>query len=88
MNESVCIISQSGLLVGLNEGNAIITVTPENGVGQAQCVVSVEEKVNAIQNINETTEATVAIYDLMGQKVTHLVKGRIYICKGKKFVAR
>lgn len=87
-NESICIVSQSGLLVGLNEGSAIITVVPENGIGQAQCVVSVEERVNAITNSNETTGDNVAIYDLMGQKVTHLIKGRIYICKGKKFVAR
>ena len=88
MNESVCIISQSGLLVGLNEGNAIITVTPENGVGQAQCVVTVEDKANAIQSINGDTNNDIPVYDLMGQKVTHLVKGRIYICRGKKFVAR
>lgn len=87
-NESICIVSQSGLLVGLNEGNAIITVTPENGVGQAQCVVTVEDNANAIQSINEDTNNDVPVYDLMGQKVTHLVKGRIYICKGKKFVAR
>ena len=86
-NESICIVSQSGLMVALNEGSAIITVVPENGIGQAQCVVSVEERVNAITNINETTGDNVAIYDLMGQKVTHLIKGRIYICKGKKFVA-
>jgi uncharacterized protein YjdB len=87
-NESICIVSQSGLMVALNEGNAIITVTPENGVGQAQCVVTVEDKANAIQNINEDVNYDVPVYDLMGQKVTLLIKGRIYIREGKKFVAR
>ena len=72
----------------MNEGNAIITVTPENGVGQAQCVVTVEDKANAIQNINEDVNYDVPVYDLMGQKVTLLIKGRIYIREGKKFVAR
>ena len=40
-DESVCVTTQTGTLIAMNDGNAVITVTSENGTVKAQCNVKV-----------------------------------------------
>lgn len=88
-DETKCVVTQTGLLVALNEGQVIITVVPENGVGQAQCNVLVVDEGSSISTVSvDGSEFDVPIYDIMGQRVLHLVKGHLYICNGKKFIAK
>lgn len=88
-DETVCVVTQSGLLIAMMEGEAVVTVIPENGVGQAQCSVTVISKENAaIEDVIGDSSSSVPVYDMMGCKVTHLVKGRLYIRNGQKFIAQ
>ena len=87
-SENVCVTTQTGLLIAMNEGTAMITVVPEYGVGQAQCYVSVQSEADAIYEVTIDDKHDSPIYDLMGCKVTHVVKGRLYIRNGKKFIAK
>lgn len=41
-----------------------------------------------IENVEVSNEANPTIYDLVGNKVTEMQKGRIYLCGGKKIIAR
>ena len=86
-NEVVCVTSQSGLLIAVGEGSAIVTVTPENGIGQAQCSVTVNNSVDAIKSVRIDLEDS-PVYNMMGCRVTNLVKGRMYIRNGQQFIAR
>ena len=88
-DETICVVTQAGLLIAMAEGEAIVTVIPENGVGQAQCNVTVISKENAaIEDVIVDSSSSVPVYDMMGCKVTHLVKGRLYIRNGQKFIAQ
>ena len=88
-DETKCVVTQSGLLVALTEGQAIITVIPENGVGQAQCNVLIVDEGSSISTISvDASKSEMPIYDIMGQRVLHLMKGHLYICNGKKFIAK
>lgn len=88
-DETKCVVTQSGLLVALTEGQAIITVIPENGVGQAQCNVLIVDEGSSISTVSvDASKSEMPIYDIMGQRVLHLVKGHLYICNGQKFIAK
>ena len=88
-DETKCVVTQSGLLVALTEGQAIITVITENGVGQAQCNVLIVDEGSSISTISvDASKSEMPIYDIMGQRVLHLMKGHLYICNGKKFIAK
>ena len=88
-NENVCAVTQTGLVVAIGEGKTIITVVPENGVGQAQCEVNVTSIEDAITDIfSDGHPSKQTVYDMMGRKVTHLVKGHLYIRNGQKFIAK
>lgn len=89
LDESICIVSQTGMVVAINEGQTVITVVPESGVGQAQCSVLVNNEESAIDSvISNSPESDLPVYNMMGRQVTTLKKGCLYICNGKKFIAR
>ncbi len=87
-DENVCVTTQTGMLVAMNEGTAVITVVPELGVGQAQCNVTVEAEPSAIHEIIGNNADDSAIYDMQGRRVNQVVKGRLYIVNGKKYIAK
>lgn len=87
-DENVCVTTQMGLLIAMNEGAAVVTVVPEYGVGQAQCNVTVQSEIEAIQDVYADDMLDTPCYDMMGRKVSRLVKGRMYISNGKKIVAK
>ena len=88
-DESVCAVTQSGLLIAISEGRAVITAVPERGVGQAQCDVLVTDGMNAVKSVIFKKELSDnPIYDTMGRRVTQLVKGHLYISNGRKFIAK
>ena len=87
-DENVCVTTQTGLLIAMNEGAAVVTVVPEYGVGQAQCNVTVQSEMGAIQDVCADDMHDTPCYDMMGRKVSRLVKGRMYISNGKKIVAK
>lgn len=88
-DETKCVVTQLGLLVALTEGQAIITVIPENGVGQAQCNVLIVDEGSSISTVSvDASKSEMPIYDIMGQRVLYLMKGHLYICNGKKFIAK
>lgn len=88
-NDNICTITQTGLATAVGEGKATITVIPENGVGQAQCEVTVNQKSDGIISVISDGKIMDAdIYDMMGHKVNRMIKGHLYIRNGRKFVAR
>ena len=46
------------------------------------------EESTGIETVEKATKAETPVYDLMGRRVTVLVKGKIYIKNGKKFIAK
>ena len=73
----------------MNEGQAIVTVAPKSGEGQAQCEVTVTDTSTAIQDIQNSSQPHKSpVYDTMGRKVTQLIKGHLYIVNGRKFIAK
>jgi len=88
-DESVCAITQTGLVIGINDGKAYISVVPENGTAQAKCEVTVSAEPDAITEIvYDGQQMAAPVYDMMGRKVKSLVKGQLYICNGKKFIVK
>ncbi len=88
-DETVCAVTQNGLIIAIGEGKSVVTVVPENGICQAQCDVTVKNEEAAIQDVMiGNPDANAPIYDMMGRKVNSIVKGRIYIRSGKTFVAQ
>ena len=88
-DENVCAVTQTGLVIAIGEGKSFITVVPENGIGQAQCEVTVNDESNAITDIvSDKQQSNAPIYDIMGRKVSKVVKGVLYIREGKKFIAK
>ena len=87
-DEDVCVVTQKGLIIAMAEGKAVITVVPENGVGQAQCDVEVLSEPDGIYNIVDDSNRNDAIYDTTGCRISNVVKGHLYIRNGKKFIAK
>ena len=88
-DETICVVTQTGLLIAMNEGQAIVTVAPKSGEGQAQCEVTVTDVSTAIQDIQNSSQPHKSpVYDTMGRKVTQLIKGHLYIVNGRKFIAK
>ena len=87
-DEEICVVTQSGLLIAMNEGKAVITVVPQYGAGQAQCSVTVWNEVTTIEDIQIDHQSNAPIYDVTGRKVSRVVKNHLYIQNGKKFIAK
>ena len=88
-DEGVCVVAQTGLLIARGEGVARVTVVPENGVGQAECDVTVVNELDAIQSVqSDRQDSDVPIYDILGRKVDQLMRGHLYIKNRRMFIAK
>ena len=84
-NENVCVVS-NGMVVAVGYGTSVIIATTVDGGFLATCVVNVEDT-SAIQEATIGNQDDYPIYDMMGCKVKKVIKGRLYIQNGQKFIA-
>ena len=82
---SIAKVSQSGIVMGLKAGTAIITVKTSNGL-MAECFVKVEDP-SGINDIRMDSENQTPVYNLGGQRLAAPQKG-INIIGGKKVVVK
>ncbi len=82
---SIAKVSQSGVVLGLKEGTAIISVTTSNDL-KAECFVTVTDP-TGITEIKAGDDADSEIFDLFGRKLDKPRKG-INIINGKKVVVK
>jgi len=82
---SIAKVSQSGVVMGLKAGTAIITVKTSNGL-TAECFVKVEDP-SGITDIRMDSENQAPVYNLRGQRLAAPQKG-INIIGGKKVVVK
>ena len=88
-DETVCVVTQSGMLIAMNEGTAVVKVNPKNGDGLAQCEVTVVDIPTGIQDVQSDSQSHEnCIYDVMGRKVSQLMKGHLYIINGRKVIVK
>ena len=81
---SIAKVTATGMVVGVKEGTAIITVRTSNGL-VAECIVVVKEENVGIGDIEADGNGDVPIYNLAGQRVESLQgKKGIFIIGGKK----
>lgn len=85
-DESVARISGNGVLTGVSEGLAIVTVSTANGLTSNACKVKVELP-SGISGVFTDERFNVPIYNVSGQRVVAPKKG-IYIVNGKKIVVK
>ena len=84
-DDKIAKVTQSGLLMGLKEGTAIITVTTDNGLS-AECFVSVTAP-SGINDMISDGGKTQLMHNLSGQRLVAPKKG-INIVGGKKVVIK
>ena len=84
-NTSIAKVSQSGVVLGLKEGTAIISVTTSNNL-KAECFVTVKDP-TGITEVKAGDDADSEIFDLFGRKLDKPRKG-INIIGGKKVVVK
>jgi len=77
-------VTSTGVVFGIKEGTAIITVTTDNGL-KAECFVTVQEG-TGISIVNADTK-TASVYTLSGQRLSAPKKG-VNIMGGKKVVIK
>ena len=72
-DETTCLISQSGMLVGIAEGTVTITATSEDGKIKTECNVRINARPNASKDVNNDgsvdTQDVLDIYQDMQQQV-------------------
>ena len=72
-DETICLISQSGMLVGIAEGTATITATSEDGKIKAECIIKINARPDASKDVNNDgsvdTQDVLDIYQYMQQQV-------------------
>lgn len=85
-DESVARISGNGVLTGVSEGLAIVTVSTANGLTSNACKVKVEFP-SGINGVFTDERLNAPIYNVSGQRVVAPKKG-IYIVNGKKIVVK
>ena len=77
-------VSQQGLVIGIKEGTAIITVTTDNGL-KAECFVMVQ-LASGISTVGVDSEAE-PVYTLSGQRLVAPRKG-LNIVGGQKIIVK
>ena len=72
-DETICLISQSGMLVGIAEGTATITATSEDGKIKAECIIKINARPDASKDVNNDgsvdSQDILDIYQYMQQQV-------------------
>lgn len=79
--------SLTGLLTGLAEGLAIVTVSTSNGLTSNACKVKVEPDPSGINDVQMVESNNVPVFTLSGQRLAAPKKG-INIVGGKKMVVK
>ena len=85
-DETVVTVSDDGILTGVGEGVARVSVSTANGVTSNNCRVKVELDPDGIASVS-TVGTKNTIYNLSGQRVATPRKG-IYIKGGKKVIVQ
>lgn len=86
-DESVARISANGVLTGVAEGLALVTVSTSNGLTSNACKVKVEPDPSGISTVMMDEKTGVPIYTPSGQRLSAPRKG-INIVGGKKVIVR
>ena len=86
-DQSVVRVSADGVLTGVAEGLALVTVTSSNGITSNACKVKVEPDPSGISNVLIDENSVKPIYTLSGQRLAAPKKG-INIIGGKKVVVK
>lgn len=85
-DESVVLVNADGVLTGVAEGLALVTVTTSNGLTSNACKVKVEADPSGITDVQKSDNKT-SVFSLSGQRLTAPRKG-INIVGGKKVVVK
>jgi len=86
-DQSVVRVSADGVLTGIAEGLALVTVSTSNGLTSNVCKVKVEPDPSGISNVQMDDETVKSVFTLSGQRLAAPKKG-INIIGGKKVVIR
>ena len=86
-DESVARVDANGVLAGVAEGLAIVTVSTSNGLTSNACKVKVEPDPSGISTVMMDGKVDAPVYSLSGQRLTAPRKG-VNIVGGKKVVVR
>ena len=86
-DETVVRVDATGVLTGVAEGLALVTVTTSNGQTSNACKVKVEQDPSGISDVLVGVKANFPVYTLSGQRLDAPRKGINIIC-GRKVVAR
>lgn len=84
---SVARVDANGVLAGVAEGLAIVTVSTSNGLTSNACKVKVEPDPSGISTVMMDGKVDAPVYSLSGQRLTAPRKG-VNIVGGKKVVVR
>lgn len=82
---SIAKVSQTGVVMGIKEGTAIISVTTSNNL-KAECFVMVKDPTSIIKVVTDENK-NLPIYTISGQRIEKPSKG-INIIKGKKMIIK
>ena len=85
-DETILRVSADGVLTGVAEGLAIVTVTTLNGITSNACKVKVEPDPSGISDV-QTADKAASVYSLSGQRLAAPKKG-INIIGGRKVVIK
>lgn len=86
-DETVVRVDATGVLTGLAEGLALVTVKTANGLTSNACKVKVEQDPSGISDVQVGVKANFPVYTLSGQRLAAPRKG-INIIGGKKVVVK
>jgi len=84
---SIARVSADGVLTGVAEGLALVTVSTSNGLTSNSCKVKVEPDPSGISNVQMDDETVKIVFTLSGQRLTAPKKG-INIIGGKKVIVK
>ncbi len=86
-DETVLRVDATGVLTGLAEGLALVTVTTANGQTSNACKVKVEQDPSGISDVLVGARANFPVYTLSGQRLAAPRKG-INIIGGRKVIVK
>lgn len=86
-DEGIATVNANGVVTGIAEGLAIITVSTSNGLTSNACKVKVEPDPSGISDVKIDAQTSTSIFSLSGQRLTAPKKG-INIVGGKKKIVK
>ena len=79
MNESVCMVTNSGYAMALGVGSTVIIATTEDGSIPATCVVTVNDPSTGIKSVNADNGSQNDVYTINGMKQSLPSRGIVII---------